>query len=65
MTVKEVAEALGISAPRVYQLIEEGELPGVYRVGKRSLRVDGAELEVWLETRRVSPPTTERRRECT
>ena len=65
MTVKEVADELGLSTPRVYQLIDENVLPGVYRTGKRTLRVDRAEFFEWLETRRISPPTTERRRECT
>jgi excisionase family DNA binding protein len=61
MTVKEVAHELGISSPRVYQLIAENEIPGVYRTGKRTLRVDRAEFFEWLETRRISPPTSERR----
>jgi len=54
LTVREVAEELGLSAPRVYQLIGENALPGVYRTGKRTLRVDRAEFFEWLETRRVS-----------
>jgi excisionase family DNA binding protein len=55
LTVKAVAHELGLSAPRVYQLIEEGEIPGVYRTGKRSLRIDRWEFSEWLESRRVSP----------
>ena len=56
MTVREVAEELGLSTPRVYQLVGENVVPGVYRTGKRSLRIDRREFSEWLESRRVSPP---------
>jgi len=52
MSVNEAAKALGISAPRVYQLIGEGMIPGVYRTGKRTIRIDRKELCEWLESRR-------------
>ena len=50
-TVEEVADELGLSTPRVYQLVGENVLPGVYRTGKRTLRVDRTEFFEWLETR--------------
>jgi excisionase family DNA binding protein len=56
LTVKAVAHELRLSAPRVYQLIEEGEIPGVFRTGKRSLRIERREFYEWLESRRISPP---------
>jgi excisionase family DNA binding protein len=52
LTVAEAADALGISAPRVYQLIGEGVIPGVYRTGKRTIRIDRDELHEWIESRR-------------
>lgn len=52
LTVSEAAKHLGLSAPRVYQLIGEGMIPGVYRTGKRSLRIDHEEFSRWLESRR-------------
>lgn len=38
LSVDEVAERMGVTRGRVYQLLHDGELPGV-RIGKRQLRV--------------------------
>lgn len=38
LTVAETAERLGVTPGRVYQLLDDGELPGV-RIGKRQLRI--------------------------
>jgi excisionase family DNA binding protein len=61
MTVAEVADELGLSTPRVYQLISENIVPGVYRTGKRTLRIDRREFSEWLESRRVSKPLDQSR----
>jgi excisionase family DNA binding protein len=45
----EVAEILGISRPRAYQLMKDGTLP-VVRIG-RSVRVPSTELEKWIAAR--------------
>ena len=50
----EVAEELHIPRTRAYELIARGELPAV-RIGERSIRVNGNELERFLlESRRVA-----------
>jgi excisionase family DNA binding protein len=48
LTVPEVAEELRIPRSRAYELIARGELPGGVRIGKRSIRVNRAELERFL-----------------
>ena len=54
LTVPEVAEELHIPRTRAYELIARGELPAV-RIGERSIRVNGNELERFLlESRRVA-----------
>ncbi len=53
LTVPEAAEELRLPRTRCYELIARGDLPAV-RIGKRSIRVNRAELEQFLlETRRV------------
>jgi excisionase family DNA binding protein len=52
LKVGEVAVHLDLSEPRVYQMIAEGEIPGVYRTGKRSLRIDHLVFIEWLESRK-------------
>jgi excisionase family DNA binding protein len=53
ITVPEAAAELHIPRTRCYELIARGELPAV-RIGKRSIRINWAELERFLlEKRRV------------
>ena len=53
-TVPEIARELKIPRTRAYELIQRGELPGAVRIGERSIRVNGHELERFLlEDRRV------------
>ena len=55
MTVAETAEELRIPLTRCYDLIQRGALPGVVRIGERSIRVNRAELERFLlESRRIA-----------
>jgi excisionase family DNA binding protein len=55
LTVPEAADELHIPRTRAYDLIQRGELPGAVRIGKRSIRINRAELERFLlENRRVA-----------
>jgi excisionase family DNA binding protein len=54
MTVEEVAEELRIPRRQVYKLIHGSELPA-HRIGKRTIRVNRAELYAWLEDRKNTP----------
>lgn len=57
LTVKEAARSLGISREAAYRLVRSGILPA-YRVGPHGdtgpLRLDAAELDDWLESRRTT-----------
>jgi excisionase family DNA binding protein len=49
LSVRQVAEWLGVSEKQVYRLIYRGEIPAVRLGGRGSaLRVDPDELEAWL-----------------
>lgn len=52
MTVKEVAERLGISVRTVYSFMERGKIP-YYKIG-HSVRFDEQEIEAWLEKRKMN-----------
>jgi excisionase family DNA binding protein len=47
LKVSEVADLLGLTPQRAYDLIARGELPAV-RIGSRSIRVPRRELERYL-----------------
>lgn len=46
-TVREVAEALGISRVRTYELVKEGKIPSV-RLSPRRIRIPVEVFEAWL-----------------
>jgi excisionase family DNA binding protein len=55
LTVPETARELKIPRNRCYELIQQGSLPAV-RIGERSIRVNGHELERFLlEEQRIVP----------
>lgn len=45
LKVPEVAELLGIPRSRMYDLIARGKIPGVVRLGPKSIRVNRPILE--------------------
>jgi excisionase family DNA binding protein len=51
MTVREVAEVLGVPTSRVYDRWRDWQLP-MYRVGQQ-LRCDPVELAEWIKSRRA------------
>ena len=58
LNVDAVALRLGISNGRVRQLINEGQIPA-FRPGGRRLMVESADLERFIESRKVSPAATQ------
>lgn len=51
MTLREVAELVGLSSARVRELSRIAMFPGPIRVGLRALRWRPEEVERWLATR--------------
>lgn len=50
LTVEEVAELLRVNRKTIYDAAARGEIPGVRRIGNRTLRFYGPALAQWLET---------------
>lgn len=48
LTIPAVAEQLGISTRKTWQLISQGQLPAVH-IGLRSTRIAEADLEAFIE----------------
>ncbi len=49
LKVSEVAQILGVSRSQVYEMLSQGELPGV-RIGT-SVRVPVGRLQLWIRNR--------------
>jgi excisionase family DNA binding protein len=54
ITLRQAARGLGIAERVVRQAVRNGELPA-YRLGKRTVRVKSADLDDWIQNRRVRP----------
>ena len=52
LTTRQAADFIGIKLPTLYDWIAEGRVP-FYRVSARRILFDRAELETWLQQRRV------------
>jgi excisionase family DNA binding protein len=61
LTVPEVAELLRTSPKAIYAMVERGQLPGVYRLGRRVL-VKRAELLDFRDHNHRAPSPQENRR---
>lgn len=52
LDTNQVAERLQLSKRVVYELVQDGNLPCI-RVGKRVLRYREADIDQWLDERRI------------
>ncbi len=62
LTVKQVSQQLGVSIQTVYALIAKRQLP-VYRIGangRGAIRIRTEDVEKFLESCRISPPSPPR-----
>jgi len=48
LTVSQIAEILGVSRPRAYELLRLNLVPGKVRIG-RQIRIDPQRLARWIE----------------
>ena len=55
ISVKDLAEVLGVTTAALYKWIKEGTMPAPYRLGgpKGALRWDPATINNWLLERRI------------
>lgn len=51
LTVKEVAELLGLTRMSIYLMVHRGQIPHV-KIGERILRFDQEEIRKWLEAKK-------------
>ncbi len=56
---KELAEVLSVPVSWIDRAVCEGRLPGVYRLGHRTVRFDPDEILTWLKTTKVTYITME------
>jgi excisionase family DNA binding protein len=57
ISTQEAARRLGVTSRTLYRFIDQGDLPA-YRMG-RVIRIKGADVDLFIESRRIQPGTLE------
>lgn len=60
VSLRKAARELRVAERTLRHAVRSGELPA-FRLGERTVRVDRADLQEWVRTRRVRPWRTEPR----
>ena len=58
MSVEELADYLGESKRTIYRYIQSGDCPPYIRLTKKNIKFDKADVDTWLESKKVDPQKT-------
>lgn len=58
MSVEELAEYLGESKRTIYRYIQTGDCPPYIRLTKKNIKFDKADVDAWLESKKINPEKT-------
>jgi excisionase family DNA binding protein len=59
LSLRQAARKIGVAERVLSQAVRSGELPA-FKLGQRTLRVKPADLDTWIQDRRVRPWSAER-----
>lgn len=55
MSVDELAEYLGENKRTIYRYIQSGDCPRYIRLTAKNIKFDKADVDAWLESKKVNP----------
>ena len=58
MSVEELADYLGESKRTIYRYIQTGDCPPYIRLTKKNIKFDKADVDAWLESKKINPEKT-------
>ena len=58
MSVEELSEYLGESKRTIYRYIQSGDCPPYIRLTKKNIKFDKADVDAWLESKKINPEKT-------
>jgi len=58
MSVEELADYLGESKRTIYRYIQSGDCPPYIRLTQKNIKFDKADVDAWLESKKVDPQKT-------
>ncbi len=59
MTVEKLAEYLGENKRTIYRYLQSGDCPRYIRLTAKNIKFDKADVDAWLESKKVNPKTRE------
>ena len=58
MSVEELSEYLGESKRTIYRYIQTGDCPPYIRLTQKNIKFDKADVDTWLESKKINPEKT-------
>jgi len=55
MTIEDLAVYLGLSKRTIYKYIASGDCPPYIKLSKKNINFDRADIDAWLESKKVDP----------
>ena len=59
MSVEELADYLGESKRTIYRYIQTGDCPPYIRLTQKNIKFDKADVDAWLESKKINPQKTD------
>jgi len=63
MSIEDLAVYLGDSKRTIYKYIASGDCPPYMRISAKNIKFDRADVDAWLESKKVQPKTKGRKNE--
>lgn len=60
LSIKELALYLGDSKRTIYKYIASGDCPPYIKISSKNIKFDRADVDKWLESKRVNPKGKEK-----
>ena len=62
MSIEDLAAYLGDSKRTIYKYIASGDCPSYMRISAKNIKFDRADVDAWLESKKVIPKSKERKK---
>ena len=62
LSIEDLAAYLGDSKRTIYKYIASGDCPPYMRISAKNIKFDRADVDAWLESKKVNPKETKERK---
>ena len=61
MSIEDLAIYIGVSKRTIYKYIASGDCPPYIKLSTKNINFDRADVDAWLESKKVQPKNNERK----